>query len=111
MVDVMRTDYIRTAVLKGLPRWQVVFRHATKNALMAPITVIMLHVNWLIGGIVVVETVFGFPGLGAYILSAALFKDVYAIEAAAMLLVIIAVTTQLVADIVYTYLNPRIRYA
>ena len=111
MVEVMRTDYIRTAVLKGLPRWRVVFKHAIKNALMAPITVIMLHVNWLIGGIVVVETVFGFPGLGAYILSAALFKDVYAIEAAAMLLVVIAVTTQLIADIVYTYLNPRIRYA
>ena len=111
MVEVMRTDYIRTAVLKGLPRWRVVFKHAIKNALMAPITVIMLHVNWLIGGIVVVETVFGFPGLGAYILSAALFKDVYAIEAAAMLLVVIAVTTQLIADIAYTYLNPRIRYA
>ncbi len=111
MVEVMRTNYIRTATLKGLPRWRIVFRHALRNALMAPITIIILHVNWLIGGIVVVETLFGFPGLGRYVLEAALFKDVYAIEAAAMVLVVIAVGTQLIADIIYTYLNPRIRYA
>lgn len=111
MVEVMSTNYIRTATLKGLPRWRIVLRHALRNALMAPITVIILHVNWLIGGIVVVETLFGFPGLGRYIMEAALFKDVFAIEAAAMLLVIIAVGTQLFADVIYTYLNPRIRYA
>jgi len=111
MVEVMRTNYIRTATLKGLTRWQIVFRHALRNALMAPITIIILHVNWLIGGIVVVETLFGFPGLGRYVLEAALFKDVFAIEAAAMVLVVVAVGTQLIADIIYTYLNPRIRYA
>lgn len=111
MVEVMRTNYIRTATLKGLPRGKIVLGHALRNALMAPITVIILHVNWLIGGIVVVETLFGFPGLGRYVMEAALFKDVFAIEAAAMLLVIIAVGTQLVADVIYTYLNPRIRYA
>jgi peptide/nickel transport system permease protein len=111
MVEVMKTNYIRTAVLKGLPQRQIIFKHAIKNALMAPITIIMLHVNWLIGGIVVVEVLFGFPGLGRYILEAALFKDVFAIEAAAMVLVVIAVGTQLLADIIYTYLNPRIRYS
>ncbi len=111
MVEVMRTNYIRTATLKGLPQRQIVFKHALRNALMAPITIIILHVNWLIGGIVVVETLFGFPGLGRYILEAALFKDVFAIEAAAMLLVGIAVGTQLIADVIYTYINPRIRYA
>lgn len=111
MVEVMRTNYIRTAVLKGLPRWRIVMKHALRNALLAPITIIMLHVNWLIGGIVIVETLYGFPGLGSYILQVALFKDVFAIEASAMLLVIIAVATQLVADIIYTYLNPRIRYS
>ena len=110
MVEVMRTNYIRTAVLKGLPRWRIVFKHAIRNALMAPITIIMLHVNWLIGGIVIVENLFGFPGLGQFILQAALFPDVFGIEAAAMILIIIAVGTQLVADIIYTYLNPRIRY-
>jgi peptide/nickel transport system permease protein len=111
MVDVMRTNYIRTATLKGLPRWRIVFKHALRNALMAPITIIILHVNWLIGGIVVVEAIFGYPGLGRYILESALFKDVFAIEAAAMILVLIAVVTQIAADLIYTYINPRIRYA
>jgi peptide/nickel transport system permease protein len=111
MVEVMRTNYIRTAVLKGLPRSRIVFKHAIRNALMAPITIIMLHVNWLIGGIVVVETLFGFPGLGDYVLKSALGNDVFALEAAAMVLVVIAVGTQLLADVMYTYLNPRIRYA
>jgi peptide/nickel transport system permease protein len=111
MVEVLRTNYIRTAVLKGLPRWRIVFRHALRNALMAPITVIMLHVNWLVGGIVIVESIYGFPGLGSYILDAALFKDVFVIEAATMALIVIAVGTQLVADVAYTFLNPRIRFA
>lgn len=111
MVEVMKTNYIRTAVLKGLPRQRIVFKHAVRNALMAPITIIMLHVNWLVGGIVVVEVLFGFPGLGRYVLESALFKDVFAIEASTMVLVIIAVGTQLFADIIYTYLNPRIRYS
>jgi peptide/nickel transport system permease protein len=110
MVDVMKAPYIRTAFLKGLPYWSVVTKHAVRNALMAPITVIMLHVNWLLGGIVVVEVIFGYPGLGSYLLDSALFKDFNAIEAGAIILVAVAVGTQLLADIVYTFLNPRIRY-
>ena len=111
MVEVMNAPYIRTAFLKGLPYWRIDFKHAVRNALMAPITVIMLHVNWLMGGIVVVEAIFGFPGLGRFLLDAALYKDVFAIEAGAMVMVMLAVGTQLVADIIYTFLNPRIRYA
>ena len=111
MVEVMKSPYIRTAQLKGLPYWRIVFKHAVRNALMAPITVIMLHVNWLMGGIVIVEVVFGYPGLGKYLLESALFKDINGLEAGAMILVLLAVGTQLVADIVYTFLNPRIRYA
>jgi len=111
MVEVMREPYIRTAFIKGLPYSRIVFKHAIRNALMAPITVIMLHVNWLIGGIVVVEAIFGFPGLGKYLYESALYKDIFAIEAGAMIMVFLAVGTQLVADIVYTFLNPRIRYA
>ena len=110
MVEVMKSPYIRTAHLKGLPYWRIVFKHAVRNALMAPITVIMLHVNWLMGGIVIVEVVFGYPGLGKYLLDSALFKDVNALEAGAMILVTVAVVTQLIADIAYTFLNPRIRY-
>jgi peptide/nickel transport system permease protein len=110
MVEAMKTPYIRTAFLKGLPYWQVVFKHALRNALIAPITVIMLHVNWLLGGIVIVEVVFGYPGLGRYLLDSALYKDINALEAGAMILVTVAVGTQLIADIAYTFLNPRIRY-
>ncbi|MEA3376714.1 MAG: ABC transporter permease subunit [Chloroflexota bacterium] len=110
MVEVMREPYIRTAFLKGLPYRRIVFKHAVRNALMAPITVIMLHVNWLLGGIVVVEVIFGYPGLGSYILDSTLFKDFNAIEGGAMVLVAVAVTTQLLTDILYTFLNPRIRF-
>ena len=111
MVEVMKSPYIRTAYLKGLPYWRIVFKHALRNALMAPITVIMLHVNWLMGGIVIVEVVFGYPGLGKYLLDSAMFKDINALEAGAMILVSVAVLTQLFADIIYTFLNPRIRYS
>lgn len=111
MVEVMRAPYIRTAFLKGLPYRRIVGKHAVRNALMAPITVIMLHVNWLMGGIVIVEVVFGYPGLGKYLLDSAMYKDVNALEAGAMILVTVAVGTQLIADIIYTFLNPRIRYS
>lgn len=110
MAEVMQAPYVRTAFLKGLPYWRIVFKHALRNALIAPITVITLHVNWLVGGLVVVESVFGYPGLGTYLLDAALFKDINAIEAGAMVMVALAVCSQLVADIIYTFLNPRIRY-
>jgi len=110
MVEVMRSPYIRTAHLKGLPYWRIIIKHAIRNALMAPITVIMLHVNWLMGGVVIVEVVFGYPGLGKYLLDSALYKDINALEAGAMILVMVAVGTQLFADILYTFLNPRIRY-
>lgn len=111
MVEVMETPYIRTAIIKGMPRGRVIFRHAVRNALLAPITIIMLHVNWLVGGLVVVEVIFGYPGLGQYIYDAAIFGDFNAIEAAAMILVIVAVGTRLIGDFAYTLLNPRIRYS
>ncbi len=111
MADVMRSAYIRTAYLKGIPNYKVVMKHAVRNALIAPITVIMLHVNWLMGGIVIVEVVFGYPGLGQYLLDSALYKDINALQAGTMIMVLIAVGTQLIADILYTFLNPRIRYS
>ncbi|MEM8529476.1 MAG: ABC transporter permease [Chloroflexota bacterium] len=111
MVEVMNAPYIRTAIIKGMPFNRVVFGHALRNALMAPITIIMLHVNWLIGGVVVVEVLFGYPGLGSYIYDAAIFGDPNAVQAAAMVTVLIAVATRLLGDIAYTYLNPRIRYS
>jgi len=110
VVETMRSAYIRTAHLKGLPYWVVVLKHAARNSLLAPVTVIMLHVNWFLGGMVIVEVVYGYPGLGQYLLDSALYKDINALEAGAMIMVTVAVGTQLVADIIYTFLNPRIRY-
>jgi len=110
MVEVMRSPYIRTAFLKGLPYKNIIWVHALRNALIAPITVILLHINWLLSGVVIVEVVFGYPGLGKYLYQAALGKDINALEAGAMVMVVVAVGTQLVADIIYTLLNPRIRY-
>jgi len=111
MVEVMNSSYIRTAIIKGLPYRNVVLRHAVRNALIAPITVIMLHVNWLIGGIVIVEVVFGYPGLGTYVFDSAIFGDFNAVEAAAMVTVAIAVATRIIGDVAYIFLNPRIRYS
>jgi peptide/nickel transport system permease protein len=111
MAEVMTTAYIRTAVLKGLPRHSVILRHALRNALIAPFTVIMLQVNWLLSGVIVVEFYFGYKGFGALLLEASLNNDIYLIEACAMVAVFLAVTSQSVADIGYTWLNPRIRFS
>jgi peptide/nickel transport system permease protein len=110
MVEVMATPYVRTAVLKGLSYRTVIFKHALKNALLAPITVIMLHIGWLLGGTMVVESMFGYPGIGTLLLNAAMSKDVPIIEAGALFMTFVATATQLVADFSYIYLNPRIRY-
>ena len=111
MAEVMTTPYIRTAVLKGLPFRRVVFRHALRNALIAPFTVIMLQVNWLLSGVIVVEFFFAYKGFGGLLLEASLNQDIFLIEACTMVAVFVAVTTQTLADIGYTYLNPRIRFA
>ena len=110
MVEVMATPYIRTAVLKGLSHRSVVVKHAVKNVLLAPITVIMLHIGWLLGGLMVVESMFGYPGIGTLLLNAALSKDVPIVEAGALFMTLVATSTQLLADFTYIYLNPRIRY-
>lgn len=109
MAEVMTTPYIRTAVLKGLPFRRVVFRHALRNALIAPFTVIMLQVNWLLSGVIVVEFFFAYKGFGGLLLEASLNQDIFLIEACTMVAVFVAVSTQTLADIGYTYLNPRIR--
>lgn len=109
MVEVMTRPYIRTAFLKGLSFREVVVKHALRNALIAPFTVILLQINYLVTGVVVVEAVFAYPGFGRMMLEAALFKDVALIEAGGLVAVVIAVTTQIVGDIGYMMLNPRIR--
>ena len=111
MAEVMTTHYIRTAVLKGLPYQTVILRHALRNALIAPFTVIMLQINWLLSGVIVVEFYFAYKGFGALLLEASLNQDIFVIEACAMVAVFVAVVTQMIADVGYTYLNPRIRFA
>ena len=111
MAEVMTTHYIRTAILKGLPYKTVIMRHALRNALIAPFTVIMLQIPWLLSGVIVVEFFFAYKGFGAVILEASLNQDVYLLEACTMVAVFVTVMTQMLSDIGYTYLNPRIRFA
>jgi len=111
MAEVMTTHYIRTAVLKGLPYRKVILKHALRNALIAPFTVIMLQINWLLSGVIVVEFAFAYKGFGALLLEASLTSDIFMIEACAMVAVFVAVATQTMADVGYTYLNPRIRFS
>jgi peptide/nickel transport system permease protein len=106
---VMKSPYIRTAVLKGLPYPTVVGRHALRNALLAPITVITTNLGWMLGGLIVIESVFSYPGLGRLFAGAAIFNDIPLLEASAMLGIVFAVSSQLLADLLYGFLNPRIR--
>ena len=110
MAEVMDSDYIRTAELKGLSRRKVIFRHALRNALIAPFTAIMLHVNWLIGGVVVVEVLFNYPGLGRLLLDAALRNDIILLEGGTLVLTFVAVSSQVIGDIGIYLMNPRIRF-
>ncbi|MGU9952163.1 MAG: ABC transporter permease [Gammaproteobacteria bacterium WSBS_2016_MAG_OTU1] len=110
MAEVMRSSFIRTALLKGLPYRQVIIRHAMRNALITPVTVIMLQIPWLLSGVIVVEYFFAYKGFGSLLWEAANNTDPYLIEACAMVAVVVVVVTQLIADIIYTYINPRIRF-
>lgn len=110
MVEVMTRPYIRTAILKGLDMRAVIWKHAFRNAMITPVTVFLLQINFLITSLVVVEIVFAYPGFGRMILEAALTKDYAVIEAGALIAVFVAVATQVAGDIGYMLLNPRIRF-
>ena len=109
MVEVMQRAYIRTAVLKGLTARRVILRHAVRNAMINPVTIIFLQLTYLISGLVVVETIFAYPGFGRMMLEAALFKDIAVLEVGALVAVFVAVMTQVLADLAYMTLDPRIR--
>ena len=111
MAEVMTSQYVRTAVLKGLPRRRVVIRHALRNALIAPFTVMVLQLNYLLSGVIVVEVFFSYKGFGKLIYEAALFGDIYLISACTMVAVFVAVLSQFISDVGYTMLNPRIRFS
>jgi peptide/nickel transport system permease protein len=109
MVEVMRQPFIRTAVLKGMSFNRVVVRHALRNALIAPFTVILLQLNYLVAGLVVVEMVFAYPGFGRMMLEAALAKDIAVVEAGTLVAVLVTMFTQVAGDLGYRALDPRIR--
>ena len=110
MITVMNSDYVRAAVLKGMPRKYVIFRHALKNALLPTITIIGMNMGWLFGGLIVVETLFGFPGLGSLTLSAIKTRDLPMIEACVLFITFIFVISTFITDMLYAFLNPRIRF-
>ena len=111
MVEVMSTLYIRTARLKGMPFMSVVLKHALRNALIAPFTVIMLQFPWLLTGVVIVEKLFNYKGFGFLLVAAADQNDIDVTLACGVVAVILVLITQLISDIGYAFLNPRIRFS
>jgi len=108
-IDVLRADYTRAAELKGLPRGQVLVKHVLRNALLPTVTVVAMGIGWLIGGLIVTESVFGYPGIGRLLVYSIQRRDLITIQAISMLIVAIYSISNLGADIVYGLLNPRIR--
>lgn len=111
MTEVMTQQYIRTARLKGVSFRQVVMKHALRNALIAPFTVIMLQFPWLLNGVVIVETLFNYKGFGWTLVQAAGNNDIDTLLACSVVAVFVVLVTQLISDIGYVFLNPRIRLA
>lgn len=110
MLDVMREDYVRTALAKGVAFRNVVTRHALRNALIPAVTVIGYSVGALLGGAVVTETVFGLPGMGRLVVNSIGRRDYPIIQGAVMLIAIFYLLANLIVDILYVYIDPRIRY-
>ena len=108
MAEVMTAQYIRTARLKGVKFSDIVMKHALRNALIAPFTVIMLQFPWLLNGVVIVETLFNYKGFGWLLVQAAANNDIELLLAVSVVSVIVVLVTQLISDIGYVYLNPRI---
>ncbi len=109
VVEELRRPYVRTAVLKGLPWRRVVVRHVLRNALLPTVTVVAISFGWLIGGIIVIENVFNYPGLGRLLLFAIDRRDFPLLTVISMVVVLGVLLANLAADLLYAWLNPRIR--
>ena len=109
MAEVMTEPYIRTARLKGVSFKFVVLKHALRNALIAPFTVIMLQIPWLLTGVVIIETLFNYKGFGWTLVQAVQNNDIETMMAVSVVAVFVVLITQLISDIGYVFLNPRIR--
>lgn len=110
MLDVLRQDYMRTARAKGVPELLTLFRHGVPNAVRDVITIVGIQFGYLLGGAVVVETVFGWPGVGQYLIRAVTQRDFPAAQGAAMFTAMFFLLVTLVVDILYVYVDPRISY-
>jgi peptide/nickel transport system permease protein len=109
MMDVLDQDYIRTASAKGLRRRTVVFKHALKNAAIAPVTILGIQFAYLLGGTVIIEGIFSIPGLGNYFENALLTKDLPVIQGVILVIALTFILLNLVVDVLYAYINPKVR--
>jgi peptide/nickel transport system permease protein len=110
-IESLEADYTRTAVLKGLPRRVVIRRHVLRNSLLPTIAVVATQSAYLLGGLVVIETLFNYPGMGRLIFTAAAQKDFPLLQSGVLIVGIAVLLATLLADLLYSLLNPRIRYA
>ncbi|MTH55463.1 ABC transporter permease subunit [Bacillus mangrovi] len=110
MIEVLNADYIRTARAKGLRMSWVVYRHALKNAVIPILTVIGLQTGLLLGGAILTETIFGWPGLGRYVVDAIGFRDYPVIQSGILLIALLFVLVNLIVDLLYAAIDPRIKY-
>lgn len=110
MLEVMRSDYIRTARAKGQKMFVVVYKHALKNALIPVLTIIGLQTGMLLGGAILTETIFSWPGIGRYIYEAIGFRDYPVIQSGILIVAFLFIMINLIVDIVYTLVDKRIKY-
>jgi peptide/nickel transport system permease protein len=110
MLDVIHKDYLRTARAKGLPNWMILYKHALRNALIPLITLLALDMPYIFGGAVFVETIFAWPGMGRFYYQAALQRDYPVLMAVLIIGAAFIILSNLIADLLYAYLDPRVRY-
>jgi peptide/nickel transport system permease protein len=110
MLEVLNEDYIRTARAKGQREWPIIFRHALSNAMLPIVTVIGFEFAFMIGGLVVTETVFNLPGVARYLVESILWRDYPVAQNLVMLIAVAVVVVNLSVDLLYGWLDPRIRY-
>ena len=110
VLEVLDTEYVKLARIKGVPEWKVIWKHTFRNALIVPLTYFGLIGAVLITGSVVIETVFAWPGLGALVIDAIVFRDYVVVQAVVLLFAIAFVGINIIVDILYAYIDPRIRY-
>jgi len=110
MLEVLKQDYIVTAESKGLSDMTIIFKHALKNALIPIVTTIGIQFGYLMGGAVLTETVFVYPGLGRLLVDSIRRRDYYVVQACIMLIAVMFVLVNMIVDILYAYLNPKIKY-